>query len=169
MVGVRTLVNPADANDMKKGRRLQDALLVEQPGGPGKFEVPNWDPINQSKVRDALLVLSATVTDTRRTFGTKDEVDPILHLVAAASTWGGNPPRDAIYLNFTPAKNDGKTIYKLTVRDVPVDGFWSVSLYNAQGYYEKNAVPMDRLRFSLADATARFLTVCPRWLAGAAR
>ncbi|MGB6521614.1 MAG: DUF1254 domain-containing protein [Candidatus Cybelea sp.] len=71
MVGVRTLVNPADANDLEKGRRLQDALLVEQPGGPGKFEVPNWDPISQSKVRDALLVLSATVTDTRRAFGTK--------------------------------------------------------------------------------------------------
>ena len=30
------------------------------------------------------------------------------------------------------------TIYKLNVKDVPVDGFWSVSLYNAEGYYEKN-------------------------------
>ncbi|MGB8075514.1 MAG: DUF1214 domain-containing protein, partial [Pseudolabrys sp.] len=31
-------------------------------------------------------------------------------------------------------------VYKLTVRDVPIDGFWSVSRYNAQGYYEKNAL-----------------------------
>ena len=29
--------------------------------------------------------------------------------------------KDAIYLNITPAKNDGNTIYKLTVKDVPVD------------------------------------------------
>ena len=36
------------------------------------------------------------------------------------------------------AKNDGKTIYKLTVKDVPVDGFWSISVYNAKGYYEPN-------------------------------
>ena len=37
-----------------------------------------------------------------------------------------------------PAKNDGKTIYKLTVKNVPVDGFWSISLYNAEGYFQKN-------------------------------
>ena len=29
-------------------------------------------------------------------------------------------------------------VYKLTVKDVPVDGFWSISLYNAQGYFEHN-------------------------------
>jgi hypothetical protein len=37
-----------------------------------------------------------------------------------------------------PDKNDGITVYKLTVKDVPVDGFWSVSVYNAEGYYQKN-------------------------------
>ena len=37
------------------------------------------------------------------------------------------------------SKNDGKTVYKLTVKDVPVDGFWSVSVYNAKGYFQKNA------------------------------
>jgi hypothetical protein len=24
------------------------------------------------------------------------------------------------------------------VKDVPVDGFWSISVYNAEGYYQKN-------------------------------
>ena len=59
-------------------------------------------------------------------------------LIGAASAWGANPPKDATYLNFVPEKNDGKAVYKMTVKDVPVDGFWSVSVYNPQGYYEKN-------------------------------
>ena len=65
-------------------------------------------------------------------------MDPIRHLIGTAAAWGGNPDKDATYLNITPAGNDGTTIYKLTVKDVPVDAFWSVSLYNAEGYYEKN-------------------------------
>jgi hypothetical protein len=62
----------------------------------------------------------------------------VARLMGAAAGWGGNPDKDATYLNVTPAKNDGKTIYKLNVGSVPVEGFWSVSLYNAQGYYQKN-------------------------------
>jgi hypothetical protein len=32
----------------------------------------------------------------------------------------------------TPYKNDGKIVHRLTVKgEVPVDGFWSISLYNA--------------------------------------
>ena len=54
--------------------------------------------------------------------------------------WGGAaiPTRKPFYLNITPSKNDGKTVYRLNVKDVPVNGFWSVSLYNAKGYFQKN-------------------------------
>jgi hypothetical protein len=52
--------------------------------------------------------------------------------------WGGNNEKDATYLNVTPSKNDGSTVHTLTVKDVPVDAFWSISVYNAQGYFEKN-------------------------------
>jgi hypothetical protein len=37
-----------------------------------------------------------------------------------------------------PKTNDGKTVHRLTVKDVPVDAFWSVSVYNAEGYFERN-------------------------------
>jgi hypothetical protein len=149
--GVRTLVDPNDPDDLKKVHALQDAIKLEQPGGPGRFEVPNWDPVSQKKVRDALIVLGTTLTDTSRAFGTRDEVDPIQRLISAATTWGGNPRKDAIYLNFTPPQNDGKTVYKLHVKDVPVDGFWSVSLYNADGYFQKNELDA----YSLNNITSK--------------
>lgn len=138
LAGIRTLVDPNDPDDLGRVHALQDAIKVSQPGGPGKFEIPNWDKASQKKVRDALLVLASTVTDTRRAFGTKEEVDPVQYLIGAASAWGANAPRDAIYLNVVPEKNDGLINYSLKVSDVPVDGFWSISVYNAEGYYEKN-------------------------------
>jgi len=136
-LAVRILIDPEDPKDLQQVHALQNAIKVSQKS-PGKFEVPNWDQASQKKVRDALLVLGSTMPDFNGAFGTKDEVEPILHLIGAAAAWGGNPEKDAIYLNVTPSDNDGTTIYRLNVKDVPVDGFWSISLYNAQGYFVPN-------------------------------
>ena len=75
---------------MKRVHNLQDAIKVSQQSRGG-FEMPNWDPASQKKVRDALMVLGATLRDTKRMFGTKDQVDPVRRLIGAASVWGGNP------------------------------------------------------------------------------
>ena len=91
-------------------------------------------------MRDALLVLGSTMPDFRKAFGSRQNVDPVRHLVGTATGWGGNPDKDAIYLNVMPEKNNGVTIHKLKVKDVPVNAFWSVSVYNAKGYYEKNSL-----------------------------
>ncbi|MDP9631738.1 UNVERIFIED_ORG: hypothetical protein J2W85_003817 [Ensifer adhaerens] len=150
VVAIRTLVDPADAKDIEAVHALQDAIKVSQ-AKSGSFEVPAWDPASQKTVREALLVLGATMPDFKKTFGTKEEVDPVRHLIGTASGWGGNPDKDAVYLNITPAKNDGATVYKLDVKDVPVDAFWSVSVYNAAGYFEKNKYDA----YTVNDITAK--------------
>jgi hypothetical protein len=71
-------------------------------------------------------------------WGTKDQVDPVRHLIGTACCWGGLPEKDAFYLNLTPTKNDGTTIHRLSVKEVPVDVFWSVSVYNSEGYFQPN-------------------------------
>jgi hypothetical protein len=139
MVGVRIFVDPNDPADVRQANALQDAITTSQPGGPGTFEIPDWDPVSQKKVRDALMALANTLPDLRHAAGPDAaSVDPVRRIAAAASGWGLNPDRDAIYLNAFPEKNDGKTPYRLTVTDVPVDAFWSVTVYNAEGFFQPN-------------------------------
>jgi hypothetical protein len=150
MLALRTLVDPSDPRDVEQAHALQDAVTVGQ-SNPGEFEIPNWDPVSHKKVKDALLVLASTLPDSDRGFGTKREVDPVRRLILSASAWGGNPDKEAKYLNVFPAKNDGNTVYRLKVKDVPVDGFWSISLYNADGNFQKNEYDA----YSLNNITAR--------------
>jgi hypothetical protein len=138
LAAVRTLADPNDPKDLQQVHALQDAIKVSQPGGPGRFEMPAWDETSQKKVRDALLALASTLPDLNTAFGKKGEVDPVHRLIGTAAGWGGNPDKEAMYLNRTPSQNDGKTVYRLRVKDVPVNGFWSISLYDAKGYFEKN-------------------------------
>lgn len=136
-VAIRTLVDPADAKDIQQVHALQDAITVSQ-ARVGEFVVPKWDQASQKTVRDALLVLGSTIPNYNQAFGTKDTVDPIQHLIGTATGWGGNPAKDAMYLGWTAPDNDGSAVYRLKVGQVPVNSFWSVIVYNAQGYFQKN-------------------------------
>src|SRR5262245_38897894 len=77
-VALRTLVDPTDPKDMQQARALQDAVKVKQ-ATPGRFEIPNWDPVSQKKVREALLSLNSTLPDLRRAFGSRIQVDSVRH------------------------------------------------------------------------------------------
>ena len=133
---IRTLTDSRNTDDVAAANAIQDAIRVEQ-ASPGSFEVPRWDTVSQGKARDALSVLGSLGGTVDR-FGTKEEVDVLDHLIGTAIGWGGNPRRAADYQSFYPPKNDGKAVHKLTVKDVPVDGFWSVSVYDNKGFFEKN-------------------------------
>lgn len=145
---VRTFVNPADPADLAKVHALQDAIRVEQ-ASPGRFEAPQWDVASLTSVREELK--KTTAVDPSKAFGRPGEVDPRQHLLGTAFGWGGNPPKDATYVAGRPEGDDGKTVYRLTVKDVPVDGFWSISVYNKDGYFEPNP----ENAYSLNNVTAK--------------
>jgi para-nitrobenzyl esterase len=134
---VRTLADPKSAADMAEARALQDAIHIEQ-AKTGRFEVPRWDPKSRTKVRGALAMLGTTPADPSAAFGAKDRVDPIAHLVGTALDWGGHPREAVVHLSIVPRANDGRTVHRLTVAAVPVDGFWSVSVYDGKGFFAKN-------------------------------
>jgi len=178
MVAIRTLVDPNDDADLDAVHALQDAIAARQ-NATGSFDIPGWDPVSQKTVRDALVQLSATLPDSKGMFGAEENTDPVRHLIGSASAWGGNPEKDAMYLSVYPADSDGATVYRLVVDQVPVDGFWSVTVYNKDGYftpnpqnaYSLNNITAQRaaggrtiIQFGGCDtATANCLPITPGW------
>jgi hypothetical protein len=150
-LAVRTFVDPNDPADLQKAHASQDAIRVQQPNGPGTFEIPAWDQTSLAAVRDQLKNEGSGLSDLSKAFGKPGEVDPRQHLVATAAGWGGNPARDAIYVGVEPKGNDGKLVHRLRVKDVPVDGFWSITVYDKAGFM----VPNPQNAYSLNNITAK--------------
>jgi hypothetical protein len=140
IVFVRTLVNADNPDDVAAVNALQDQMTVEA-ASANPFIVPDYDKESFSvALRAALEFGSHFAGDISRTFGSKAEVNPVKHFLGTAGGWGGLPEKEAVYIGFEPRLPVGK--YKIEVpADVPVGAFWSVSLYNADGFFEPN--PLD--------------------------
>lgn len=178
MLLVRTFVDPNSPDDMKKAHSLQDEIQIKQ-ASPGTLELPDWDEASLVETRKQLNELAAKINDFSRAFGRRGEVDPIEHLIGSAAGWGGNPQRGAMYFNFNPEKNDGKTAYTLTMpKDVPVEAFWSVTVYNKDGFFtpndlnaysynsitaQKNADGTTTIHFGGSPSATNYLPITDGW------
>jgi len=135
LLAARTLADPTDPADIQAANALQDQMKLTAASAQA-YTHPNYDEESYQATYKPLLELAAGITDASRMFGKKEEVTEIRHVLGAAFGWGGLPTYEAGYQTENTPRPAGK--YQLTLNEVPVDGFWSISIYNRDGYFEKN-------------------------------
>lgn len=136
-VVVRTFMDPKDLDDVAEAHSLQDEVEVHQEN-VGVLDLPAWNETEVADVRNQIAEVGALATDSSKMFGRRDQLDPVYWVLGAAVGWGGLPAQAAMYGITFPKNNDGETPHSLTVRDVPVDAFWSVTVYDSEGWIPVN-------------------------------
>lgn len=146
---VRTFADPSDGDDLAVAHALQDQVSTRQ-SDIGVFDVPGWNDHQVEEMRNMVGMVGSLATDSSKMFGRKQELDPVYWTLGAAVGWGGLPAVAATYGIMFPDRNDGQTPYRLDIANVPVDAFWSVTLYDAEGWMPIN----DRDAYSFNSVTA---------------
>ena len=131
----RVLVNANDPQDLKIANGLQDQIEITA-SSTKKYQRANYDIESRKTTRELFRLLGAGLGEASFCNGKQTEVKETRHKICAAIGWGGLPTYEVVYL-----KNQKKHAlgdYQLRLKDVPVGGFWSISIYNDEGYFQEN-------------------------------
>ncbi len=136
IVFMRVLVDAADPEDVAEVNAIQDGMTVSAASSK-PFITPDYDEESLNAIISAILGLGPFTPNAFDTFGRKENVKPLRHFIGTAGGWGGLPETEAFYGNVDPGLPVGA--YRIDVpADIPVQAFWSISLYNAAGFFEEN-------------------------------
>jgi hypothetical protein len=135
--------------DLQAAQALQDQMSISSAS-----EIPythsDYDPVSMSATTALLLELGKGINDNSKAAGTKEQVNPVKQLLLSAFGFGTLPETESLLLTVQPNLPSDKG-YVLNVKDVPVDGFWSLAMYNREGYFNKNKYDS----YGVGDRTAK--------------
>jgi hypothetical protein len=153
---IRVFIDPNDPADITKAIALQDAIKATQ-ASVGEWVYPNWNVTSLVKVRNTISALANLLEPFTPLNQYRENSDPVVHLIGTAAGWGGNPPEEAVYsLIYPPDLTNLNQVYYIDIlspSSVPINkpGFWSVTVYNANGYLQYNTAAS----YSVNDVTAK--------------
>jgi hypothetical protein len=132
MIAMRTQANTADPADLAIANALQEQLQLEQKDKGSYVVANNWDMEEILAMRAKYQEIGKNEGITSEVmFGKKGEVPLKEHNVGTAMGWGGFTPERAVYPSIYAKNAEPQT---LTLKDVPAGAFWSITVYDAEGY-----------------------------------
>ncbi|MGX7678750.1 DUF1214 domain-containing protein [Jatrophihabitans sp. DSM 45814] len=136
LLAARVLVDATDPYDVGQVHEIQDGFVLKAIASE-PLTLPDYDEQSFTAIRTSVLAeASQGFHGTHGMFGKKDDVEPHTHLLGTAAGWGGLPEQEAFYESHEPKLPVGR--YTITAKDVPVDAFWSITVYGADGFLHKN-------------------------------
>ena len=130
----RIMVDPDTPQDILEVNSLQSKIRIFS-GSERIFPVIEYNLNTYEKLSRIFSELMLYSSSSKDMFGKKEEVNDLQFLIGTTIGWGGLSNKEALYYIEKP--NLPIDRYKLTVRDPPIKGFWSITVYNADGFFQK--------------------------------
>lgn len=147
VIVMRTQVNVRDSADLAKAHALQDKLKLTQKDRGSWAPENQWDQKEVLKMRDKYMKIGNKMS-TSDMFGKKGEISLKNRNAGNAFGWGGFTPDQAVYPQYFPTSTAPQT---LTLKDVPVKAFWSITVYDKEGFPQTDTYNINSA-FAEADA-----------------
>jgi len=164
MIGMRTQVNMNSPDDLAKAHQLQAGLKLTVTGSDplvGYLPSHTWDmeEILSMRAHYEKVVQQHPEITSENMFGPKNCWPLLNHNCGTAYGWGGFPKEQAVYPQIpvpdSAIAGDGR--YILTMKNVPIQAtaFWSITVYDEQGYVstKEGTVYNINSAFAVADNT----------------
>ena len=174
MIAMRTQVNMNSPVDLIKAQQLQAGIQLTVTGSsssssrssssskdPTVGYVPshtwNMEEILSMRAHYEHVVQQHKEITSENMFGPRQCWPLMNHNCGTAYGWGGFPKEQAVYPAI-PVPPDvaltGDGRYTITLTDVPIQAFWSITVYDAQGYVSTNEGDVYNINsaFAVADS-----------------
>jgi len=147
VIVMRTQVNTRDPADLEKAHAVQDKLTLTQKDKGSWVPAHQWDEKEVLAMRATYMKIGNDMS-TAEMFGKKGEISLKSRNAGNAFGWGGFTPDQAVYPQYFPKTTAAQT---LTLKDVPVKAFWSITVYDKDGFPQTDTYNINSA-FSEADA-----------------
>ncbi|MDH4006694.1 MAG: DUF1254 domain-containing protein [Desulfuromonadales bacterium] len=147
VIVMRTQVDTKDPADLAKAHALQDKLKLTQKNKGTFVPQHQWNEKEVLAMRAKYMKIGNGMS-TSDMFGKKGEISLKNRNAGNAFGWGGFTPDQAVYPQYFPKTTAPQT---LTLKDVPVKAFWSITVYDKDGFPQTDTYNINSA-FAVADA-----------------